>query len=113
VVVLDDVITTGASKLEAIRPLQEAGLQVRDVVVLIDREQGGRQMLEAEGYRVHAVLGLRRILASLERQGRITSAERPWSSAACVCPRLLSWRQVSWAPVLRFWSGWHAVGRVQ
>ena len=40
-VVLDDLITTGASKLEAIEPLASAGLKVRDVVVLVDREQGG------------------------------------------------------------------------
>ncbi|HOG47627.1 MAG TPA: orotate phosphoribosyltransferase, partial [Anaerolineae bacterium] len=75
-VVLDDLITTGASKLEAIRPLQEAGLTVRDIVVLIDREQGGREAMEAAGYRVHAVLGMRRILASLARQGRISDAQR-------------------------------------
>ncbi|MGQ9681369.1 MAG: orotidine-5'-phosphate decarboxylase [Anaerolineae bacterium] len=76
VAVLDDLVTTGASKLEAIRPLQEAGLQVRDIVVLIDREQGGRATLEAEGYRVHAVLGLRQLVASLARQGRISDSER-------------------------------------
>lgn len=76
VVVLDDLITTGASKLEAIRPLEEAGLTVRDIVVLIDREQGGREAVEAAGYRVHAVLGMRRILASLVRQGRISDAQR-------------------------------------
>lgn len=76
VVVLDDLITTGASKLEAIRPLQEAGLVVRDIVVLIDREQGGRQAMEAAGHRVHAVLGMRRILGSLFRQGRISEAQR-------------------------------------
>ena len=76
VVVLDDLVTTGASKLEAIRPLEEAGLRVRDIVVLIDREQGGRAALEAAGYRVHALLGMRQILASLRRQGRISQDER-------------------------------------
>lgn len=75
VAVLDDLITTGASKVEAIRPLEEAGLAVRDIVVLIDREQGGREAMEAEGYRVHAVLGMREILASLVRQGRISEAQ--------------------------------------
>ena len=76
VAVLDDLITTGASKLEAIRPLEDAGLKVQDIVVLIDREQGGREAMEAAGYRVHAVLGMRRILASLVRQGRISEAQR-------------------------------------
>lgn len=75
-VVLDDLVTTGASKLEAIEPLREAGLRVQDIVVLIDREQGGREALEAAGYRLHAVLGMRQIIDSLARQGRISSAER-------------------------------------
>ena len=74
-VVLDDLITTGASKLDAIEPLREVGLQVRDIVVLIDREQGGREALAAAGYRVHAVLGMREILESLARQGRISAEE--------------------------------------
>ena len=76
VVVLDDVVTTGASKREAIRPLEEAGLRVRDIVVLIDRGQGGREALEAEGYRVHALLGLRQIVEVLARLGRISDADR-------------------------------------
>ena len=42
-VVLDDLITTGGIKIEAIAPLQEAGLEVQDVVVLIDRESGGQR----------------------------------------------------------------------
>src|SRR5262249_37672449 len=56
VVVIDDIITDGASKLEAIEPLEAAGLVVEDLVVLIDREQGGRERLAAKGYRLHAVL---------------------------------------------------------
>ena len=48
-VVLDDLVTTGGSKLAAIEPLQAAGMEVRDVVVLIDREQGGRQAAAATG----------------------------------------------------------------
>ncbi len=76
VVVLDDLITTGGSKLEAIAPLEAAGLVVRDVVVLIDREQGGREELEAAGYRLHAVLGLRQMLDMLVEAGRISAGQR-------------------------------------
>ncbi|MDI7275261.1 MAG: orotate phosphoribosyltransferase, partial [Anaerolineae bacterium] len=75
-VVLDDVLTTGASKLEAIHPLQEAGLVVHDIVVLIDRGQGGRQALEREGYRVHALLDLRQIVDVLARLDLISAPER-------------------------------------
>jgi orotate phosphoribosyltransferase len=56
VVLIDDIITDGASKLEAIAPLEEAGLVVRDLVILVDREQGGRELLAARGYTLHAVL---------------------------------------------------------
>lgn len=76
VAVLDDVITTGGSKLEAIAPLEALGLQVQDIVVLIDREQGGREYLEGRGYRLHAVFGLGEILDILARHGRISTAQR-------------------------------------
>jgi len=76
VVVLDDLITTGASKLEAIALLEEAGLRVEDVVVLIDREQGGREYLEERGYRLHAVFGLGEMLDVLAQHGRISPAQR-------------------------------------
>jgi uridine monophosphate synthetase len=72
VVVLDDLITTGGSKLRAIAPLEEAGLEVKDVVVLVDREQGGAADLAAQGYQLHAVLGLREMLTILVEEGRIT-----------------------------------------
>ena len=76
VVILDDLITTGASKLEAIAPLKAAGLVVRDIVVLIDREQGGKEELEAQGYRVHSIMGLRALLDVLVEAGRITAEQR-------------------------------------
>jgi len=76
VAVLDDVLTTGASKWEAIRVLEEAGLRVTDIVVLVDREQGGRPELEAAGYRVHAVTTLNVLLDALVAEGRLLPAER-------------------------------------
>jgi uridine monophosphate synthetase len=76
VVVLDDLITTGGSKIEAIAPLEAAGLQVRDVVVLIDREQGGAEKLAGAGYRFHSILPLSSILETLERHEHITPEVR-------------------------------------
>lgn len=75
-VVLDDLITTGDSKLRVIEPLEQAGLQVRDIVVLIDREQGGREFLEARGYALHSFLRLREMLEVLAKEGRISPEER-------------------------------------
>jgi len=76
VVVLDDLITTGASKFEAIAPLLDAGLVVEDVVVLIDRQSGGRQDLEARGLKLHAVLTLSDLLETLVAHGRIDAAQK-------------------------------------
>ena len=69
VVVIDDIVTDGASKLEAIEPLEAAGLLVEDLVVLIDREQGGRERLAAKGYRLHAVLSVTQCFDALEAAG--------------------------------------------
>jgi uridine monophosphate synthetase len=80
-VVLDDLITTGSSKLAAIEPLEAAGLEVRDVVVLIDREQGGREELELAGYRLHAVLRLREMLDTLVEAERISPGQREKAAA--------------------------------
>jgi len=75
VVLLDDLITTGGSKLEAMQPLLAEGLCVEDVVVLIDREQGGREDLAAHGLAVHAVLTLRELVDALEREEKLSGAD--------------------------------------
>lgn len=62
VVVIDDVCTGGLAKIEALVPLNAAGLTVKQVVVLVDREQGGRQVLEHRGITLSAPLTLRNIV---------------------------------------------------
>jgi orotate phosphoribosyltransferase len=73
--VVDDLISRGGSKLEAIAPLEAAGLCVRDVLVLIDREQGGAEELAEQGYRLHAIFCLPEILDALRASDRITPAQ--------------------------------------
>jgi uridine monophosphate synthetase len=75
VVVIDDLITRADSKFEAIRVLEEKGLTVKDVVVLIDREQGGAQELAAKGYTCHAALSLRELLLFYRDSNSITEEE--------------------------------------
>jgi uridine monophosphate synthetase len=75
VVVLDDLATTGETKIEAIQKLEAAGLKVRDIVVLIDREQGARETLAAAGYTLHAVTTLRELLALWRESGAVTAAQ--------------------------------------
>lgn len=52
VVVVDDVITTGGSTLQAIEKIEAEGGKVAFVMVLLDREEGGRANIEAKGYKV-------------------------------------------------------------
>jgi uridine monophosphate synthetase len=72
IAVLDDLATTGDTKIEAIQKLEGAGLTVRDIVVLIDREQGAKETLAAAGYTLHAVTTLRELL-ELWREARAVS----------------------------------------
>lgn len=76
VVVLDDLISSGNSKLRAVEPLRRAELQVNDVVVLIDRRTGKTEELERHGITVHAVFKLRDLLDVLVQHERITSEQR-------------------------------------
>jgi uridine monophosphate synthetase len=71
VVVIDDLATTGSSKFEAIQKLTAAGLHVRDVVVLIDRESGAREALAAEGINMHALFTLSELLDHWESTERL------------------------------------------
>lgn len=72
--IIDDLITTGSSKFETIEPFQEAGLKVTDIVVLVDREQGGSRILEEQGYHLHSVLGINELLDILKETGKIDEA---------------------------------------
>ena len=55
VVVVDDVITTGGSTLKAIDAIEEAGGKIAFVLVLMDRQEGGRATIESRG---HAVVSI-------------------------------------------------------
>jgi len=72
ILVIDDLITRAESKLEAIRVLEGAGLVVSDVLVIVDREQGGAGELEKAGYRLHAVFTLSALLKFYRESDRIS-----------------------------------------
>jgi len=54
-VILEDVITTGGSTLKAAAKLRDAGYRVAGVVALVDRLEGGREAIEAEGMPVVSI----------------------------------------------------------
>ena len=74
VLVIEDVITTGSSILETVKVLKQEGLKVNDVIVFLDREQGGRQQLAKHGIQLHAVLTRSEILDVLHQSGNIDQA---------------------------------------
>jgi orotate phosphoribosyltransferase len=55
VAIVEDVVTTGGSLLKAIGVAEEHGLVVVQALTLVDREEGGKEQLAAEGYTLEAV----------------------------------------------------------
>jgi len=70
-VVVDDVSTTGGSKFEGIEKLTGAGLKIKDVVVLIDRQSGAKEALAEAGFSLHAVLTISELLDTWEKTGKV------------------------------------------
>jgi orotate phosphoribosyltransferase len=63
VVIVEDVVTTGGSSLKAVRRAEEEGLEVLGVVTLVDREEGGREQIEKEGFWLKSIFTKSEILA--------------------------------------------------
>lgn len=62
--IVEDVVTTGGSVLQIAELLKKQGLQVKDIVVLVDRQQGGQQALAAAGYQLHSVFSLHELIST-------------------------------------------------
>jgi orotate phosphoribosyltransferase len=65
VAVIEDVITTGASALKAARAVSDAGGIIAGILALVDREEGGREALEADGFKVVALTRASDIVARM------------------------------------------------
>ena len=84
--VIDDVLTTGETKLESFSKLEDRGAKVIGLVVGVDREEsfGGlkaREVLESRGIKVSSILGMRYILEYLrgrEINGKTYLTEREY-----------------------------------
>jgi uridine monophosphate synthetase len=61
----DDVISEGLSKVEGINALQELGANVKHLLVVVNREHGGKEKLEKLGYHVYALAKISEIVNSL------------------------------------------------
>ncbi|MBE9006894.1 bifunctional orotidine-5'-phosphate decarboxylase/orotate phosphoribosyltransferase [Fortiea sp. LEGE XX443] len=75
VVVVDDILISGKSVVEGAEKLKSAGLNVHDIVVLIDHEQGVQERLLENGYRGHAVFTISQIITTLYQTERINNEQ--------------------------------------
>jgi uridine monophosphate synthetase len=74
-VIIDDVISDGTTKFEMVKILEDEGLRVKDIIVLVDRGQGAPTVLRAKGYHCHAVVDIYDILSILLKYKKITPAQ--------------------------------------
>ncbi|SDR19627.1 orotate phosphoribosyltransferase [Natronobacterium texcoconense] len=66
VVVLEDIVTTGTSLVDAIEALREAGATVNRALVVVDREEGGRENVEDADVEMEALVTASELLADRE-----------------------------------------------
>ncbi len=71
----DDVITDGKSKLEGIKPLERLGARIEMVMVVVDREQGGRENLERLGYRLRSLTTISELAKHLFQSSHISKEQ--------------------------------------
>lgn len=74
ITLIDDVMASGRTKLWSIEELKKDGLEVARIVVVVDREQGGEEILEAQGYPVHSLYRASEIVDYFESTGRVDRA---------------------------------------
>ncbi|MCW4006577.1 MAG: orotate phosphoribosyltransferase [Candidatus Bathyarchaeota archaeon] len=75
VLFFDDVVSEGLSKVEGVKPLQELGANVKHLLVVVDREQGGKEKLQKLGFQVHALAKISQIVVALHRNQRISEEQ--------------------------------------
>ncbi len=71
ITLVDDVIASGATKLWSTRYLNDAGLQVSRILVVVDRQQGGDRPLRERGYPVHSLFRIRDVVSYYRECGMV------------------------------------------
>jgi len=75
VVMIDDILISGKSAIEAAEKIISQGLNLEDIVVFIDHEKGVKDRMKQHGYRAHSVLTISEITETLYDAGRISFAQ--------------------------------------
>lgn len=69
--VIEDVITTGKSILETVIPLQILGVVVKDICVVLNREQTGNKTMQENGLSIHSLISIYEVLEVLHEEKKI------------------------------------------
>ena len=70
--IIEDVISSGISILETVDCLKDHGFEIKDLVTVVDRNQGGRENLESKGYNVTSLFTINDMLDVLRSANRIS-----------------------------------------
>ncbi len=69
--IIEDLITSGSSVFETVEPLEQEGLKVTDIIVLLDRQQGGKKHIQGKGYNLHSIITISDLLEVLKEENKI------------------------------------------
>lgn len=72
--IIEDLVTSGSSVFETIEPLEKEGLKITDIIVLLDREQGGKKNIESKNYNLHSLITITELLDVLKENQKIDEA---------------------------------------
>jgi len=72
VVMVDDVATTGGSVIRGIRALRDAGAEVSDAYVVVNRLEGAAEALEAEGVKMHSLTDILQVTKIMSEEGLVS-----------------------------------------
>ena len=75
ILLFDDVVSEGLSKVEGVKPLIELGATVKHMLVVVNREHGGKEKLEKLGYTVHSLAKITEIVPSLCKNQHISKEQ--------------------------------------
>jgi uridine monophosphate synthetase len=74
--IIEDVVTTGMSIGETTEVLEADGIKIHDIVCFINRNQGGKEKLESQGYSLHSITDLYLVLDVLLKHGKISADDK-------------------------------------
>lgn len=68
---IEDVITTGKSILETVKPLQNLSVIVKDICVVLNRKQSGIKTMQVNSLFIHSLISINEVLEVLYEKQKI------------------------------------------